>query len=292
MLTPDPPVPAGPEQRARWAARFAAEARAERPDLVMLCLLIGAVADGSFDEAGMDEAQMELDRLAGRLPYRPGGPREWAEAVRRLLGEAEGFGGAEADYRDLRSSLLHEVLRRRRGLPILLSVVWTEVARRAGAPVHGVALPGHFVVGFGPADAPARQVLVDPFAGGRLLTGADAELLVLETTGTAPDPADPSVYAPARPLEVVVRILNNVRAWAAARPEQSATALWALELSLLLPSRPANLRYEYAQLLVARGEFMAGAEELEVYADVVEAVDEELAERVRGQARSARARLN
>ncbi|NYV78685.1 tetratricopeptide repeat protein, partial [Streptomyces sp. UH6] len=144
----------------------------------------------------------------------------------------------------------------------------------------------------GPADDPARQVLADPFAGGRLLTGADAELLVLETTGTAPDPADPSVYTPARPLEVVVRILNNVRAWAAARPEQSATALWALELSLLLPARPANLRYEYAQLLVGRGEFMAGAEELEVYADVVEAVDEELAERVRGQARSARARLN
>lgn len=84
-------------------------------------------------------------------------------AVRELLGEQGGFHGTPADYQRLESSLLHEVLRRRRGLPILLSVVWMEVARRAGAPVYGVALPGHFVVGFGPEE---EQVLADPFDGG------------------------------------------------------------------------------------------------------------------------------
>lgn len=55
-----------------------------------------------------------------------------------------------------------------------------EVARRAGAPVYGVALPGHFVVGFGP---PEEQVLADPFDGGRVLSGGDAELLVAGATG-------------------------------------------------------------------------------------------------------------
>jgi hypothetical protein len=93
-------------------------------------------------------------------------------------------------------------------------------------------------------------------------------------------------------LEVVVRILNNVRAWAAARPERSDVALWAVELSLLLPSHPARLRYERAQLLVQRGEFSRGAVELETYADVVGEVDSAAGERVRGQARAARARLN
>jgi len=281
-----PPYPPSPERSAELRRRFAEEARSERPDLSLLCLLVGAEADGTLDEAGIDAAQMELDRLAGQLPFRPGGPMSWATALHHLLGAREGFRGAPADYQRLESSLLHEVLRRRRGLPILLSVVWVEVARRAGAPVYGVALPGHFVVGFGPEDA---QVLVDPFDGGRVLGGGDAEVLVAGATGA---PLDRSMLAPAAPLEVVSRILNNVRAWAAARPERSDVALWAVELSLLLPSHPARLRYERAHLLVQRGDFADGALELEEYAELISAVDEGAAERVRGQARAARARLN
>ncbi len=283
MRSPHPP---SPERSAELRRRFAEEARAERPDLSTLCLLVGAEADGALDEDGIDAAQMELDRLAGSLPFRPGGPRAWAAAVRDVLGERYGFRGSAADYQRLESSLLHRVLLRRRGLPILLSVVWMEVARRAGAPVYGVALPGHFVVGFGPPD---EQVLADPFDGGRVLTGGDAELLVAGATGA---PLDPSMLSPADPLEVVLRVLNNVRAWAAARPERSDVALWAVELSLLLPSHPARLRYERAQLLVQRGDFVDGAVELEAYADVVAGVDVAAAERVRGQARAARAMLN
>ncbi|MFI6011866.1 tetratricopeptide repeat protein [Streptomyces sp. NPDC051243] len=281
-----PPYPPPPERSAELRRRFAEEARSERPDLSTLCLLVGAEADGALDEAGMDSAQVELDALAGQLPFRPGGPRSWAVALRELLGERYGFRGSTADYQRLESSLLHEVLRRRRGLPILLSVVWMEVARRAGAPVYGVALPGHFVVGFGPTD---EQVLADPFDGGRVLTGGDAELLVAGATGA---PLHPSMLTPADPLDVVLRILNNVRAWAATRPERTDVALWAVELSLLLPSHPARLRFERGQLLVQRGEFVEGAVELEGYAELISAVDEGAAERVRGQARAARAMLN
>ncbi|KQW14399.1 transglutaminase-like domain-containing protein [Streptomyces sp. Root369] len=281
-----PPFPPPPERSAELRRRFAEEARSERPDLSALCLLVGAQADGSLDETGIDAAQIELDRLAGQLPFRPGGPRSWAVSLRELLGDRCGFRGAPVDYQRLESSLLHEVLRRRRGLPILLSVVWMEVARRAGAPVYGVALPGHFVVGFGPTE---EQVLADPFDGGRVLSGGDAELLVAGATGSS---LDPSMLSPADPLDVVQRILNNVRAWAAARPERSDVALWAVELSLLLPSHPARLRYERAQLFVQRGDFVQGAVELDAYAEVVAAVDEPAAARVRQQAHAARAMLN
>ncbi|MET8956204.1 transglutaminase-like domain-containing protein [Streptomyces sp. NPDC004393] len=280
------PCPPDPERAAEVRRRFGEEARAARPDLAALCLLVGAAADGGLDEAGLDAAQMELDRLAGQLPFAPGGPRAWALALADLLGGRYGFHGSAGDYERLESSLLHEVLRRRRGLPILLSVVWMEVARRAGAPVYGVALPGHFVVGFGPQE---QQVLADPFDGGRLLSEADADLLVAGATGA---PLDPSMLTPADPLDVVLRVLNNVRAWAASRPERTDVALWAVELSLLLPSHPARLRYERAQLLVQRGDFLQGAAELEAYAEVVADVDETAAERVRGQARAARALLN
>ncbi|MEU8590979.1 transglutaminase-like domain-containing protein [Streptomyces sp. NPDC048664] len=280
------PHPPEPERAAEVRRRFHDEARSPRPDLATLCLLVGAAADRTLDDAGLDAAQIRLDELAGELPFAPGGPRAWATALAGLLGERHGFHGTPADYDRLQSSLLHEVLLRRRGLPILLSVVWIEVARRAGGTVYGVALPGHFVVGFGPA---GEQVLADPFDGGRVLTGGDAETLVAGATGA---PLDPEVLQPADPLDVVVRILNNIRAWAAARPERSDVALWAVELSLLLPSHPARLRYERAQLLVQRGEFLEGAEELDSYAELVSAVDESTAERVRGQAQAARARLN
>ncbi|MFD5717365.1 MULTISPECIES: transglutaminase-like domain-containing protein [unclassified Streptomyces] len=283
MSSPQPPERERADEVRR---RFAAEARAERPDLALLCLLVGAAADGTLDEAGIDAAQIELDDLAGQLPFRPGGPRSWATALAELLGGRCGFRGLPADYQRLESSLLHSVLRRRRGLPILLSVVWMEVARRAGAPVYGVALPGHFVVGFGP---PEEQVLADPFDGGRVLAGADAELLVAGATGA---PLDPSMLSPAEPLDVILRILNNIRAWATARPERSDVSLWAVDLSLLLPSHPARLRYERAQLLVQRGDFLTGAAELDAYADVVAAVDEPAATRVRQQALAARAMLN
>ncbi len=193
--------------------QFAEEARSERPDLALLCLLLGAEAgpvgpeeprpvrpgDVSPDPYGIDAAQIELDRLAGLLPYGTRTPAGWASALAELLGERHEFGGSSADYQRLESSLLQQVLRRRRGLPILLSVVWIEVARRAGAPVYGVALPGHFVVGFGD---PERPVLVDPFAGGAPLTGEDAELFVTGATGAR---LEPSMLAPARPLEIVLR---------------------------------------------------------------------------------------
>ncbi|MEW2577364.1 transglutaminase-like domain-containing protein [Streptomyces syringium] len=282
--------------------RFTEAAREVRPDLALLCLLVAAEAhagsgsrakappeEAPSEEDRIDAAQIELDRLAGLLPAlgRQAGPRRWAEALAQLLGERCGFHGSPADYRRLESSLLDEVLLRRRGLPILLSVVWLEVARRAGAPVYGVALPGHFVVGFG--DPYGEKVLVDPFDGGRPLSDEDAGLLVAGATGA---PLAPSMFAPAEPLDIVLRVLNNIRAWAAARPERSEVQLWALELSLLLPRHPARLRYERAELLVERGDFLRGARELEEYAEVIAAVEPGTAKSVLGQARAARAMLN
>ncbi|GBQ00475.1 hypothetical protein SSP531S_18910 [Streptomyces spongiicola] len=277
-----PPHPGAADRRRR----FAEEARSERPDLATLCLLVGAEADPRLDEAELDAAGIELDRLTGLLPYGITGPYNWVAALSSLLGERCGFHGTPDCYQRLESSLLHEVLRRRRGLPILLSVVWMEVARRAGAPVYGLALPGHFVVGFGD---PGNPVMADPFAGGRLLTGPDAELLVAGTTGT---PLDPSAMTPAGPLEIVLRVLNNIRAWASGRPEHTAVALWAVELSLLLPSHPARLRYDRAELLVQRGDFLAGAAEMDAYADVVSAVEPSTAAAIRRKAHAARSMLN
>ncbi|AXI79291.1 SirB1 family protein [Peterkaempfera bronchialis] len=274
--------------------RFSAEARAECPDPVLLCLLASVEQDPQADpDEVIATADAILDRLAATVRLAiaeraPGGPEAVAALLSAVLAGRERFHGRPSDYNRLESSLLPAVLRRRRGLPIMLSLVWTAVGTRADLPVHGVALPGHFVVavGGGPGCEP---VLVDPFHGGRRLSLNDAGGLVAAATG---EPLTEEMLAPAQPLDIVLRVLGNIRTWAASRPEHAGTQLWATELSLLLPRHPAQLRLERAETLIRTGDFLGGAAEMESYAQILDAFDPDSAARVRLEARAARHRLN
>jgi len=211
-------------------------------------------------------------------------PRTAAEALHEALGLDAGFAGSEEDYEDLRSSLLPDVLRRRRGLPILLSVVWLEVARRLGVSAYPVGLPGHVVVAIG---SPTDFVLVDPFAAGRLLTIHDAAAKV-RAAGAA---FNRGHLAPMTGQDVLTRILSNIRVLAA-RTDAPRTRLWAVELSLLLPHHPASLRRERGELRVRLGDFLGGAADLTAFAETVAAVEPTAAAASRQAAAAARSRLN
>ncbi|MFG2817839.1 transglutaminase family protein [Kitasatospora sp. NPDC048365] len=287
-------------------SRFRAEARAEHPDPVLLCVL--AAAEHTLGDLGADPGdtgerptlqallsacQAALDRHAAAIRQavaerRPSGPEETAALLAAVLGGRERFHGQQSDYRRLESSLLPEVLRRRRGLPIMLSLVWSAVASRAGLTVHGVALPGHFIVAVGGPAGGEEYVLADPFHGGRLLDLPDVERLVI----AAGHRYSPELLTPAQPLNTVLRVLGNIRGWAADRPEHARTQLWAAELGLLLPRHPAQLRLERAELLVKTGDFLSGAAEMEAYAEILDAFNPEAAAKVRHEARAARHRLN
>ena len=80
---------------------------------------------------------------------RHGRPGCSAGELSTLLFVAEGFRGNESDYSDPRNSFLDDVLDRHLGIPITLSVVMLEVGRRCGLQLHGVGMPGHFLVGGG-----------------------------------------------------------------------------------------------------------------------------------------------
>ncbi|MEK2493538.1 transglutaminase-like domain-containing protein [Kitasatospora purpeofusca] len=291
-------------------ARFRTEARAEHPDPVLLCVLAAAEhtpAPDPSDPDGPDgpptpdallaallaacEAALERHAAAVRRAIAeraPAGPEETAALLAAVLGGRERFHGRKSDYRRLESSLLPEVLRRRRGLPIMLALVWWAVARRAGVTVHGIALPGHFVVAVGGPAGGEDYVLADPFHGGRLLD-LDG---VAELVRAAGHEFTPELLTPAQPLDIVLRVLGNIRGWAADRPEHARTQLWATELALLLPRHPAQLRLERAELLVRTGDFLGGAGEMDEYAAILDAFDPDTAAKVRQEARAARHRLN
>jgi regulator of sirC expression with transglutaminase-like and TPR domain len=249
-------------------ARFAAVVRAEPVDTALACLLIGCEVE---PDLSIDESLQVLDELAAGVRLPAPSPASAADALRHVLGEEAGFGGTDADYDDLRSSLLHQVLRRGRGLPILLSVVWCEVAQRIGVPAVCLGLPGHVMVCLGDPDG--EHVVVDPFHGG-----------VVRLVEASPVLAGDAL---------LLRVLTNIRALTARRErslEMVRTRLWATELSLLLPHHPLELRRERGELLVRLGSHAAGAAELEAYASLVP--DEETAEQSRRAARLARSRLN
>ena len=268
--------------------RFAEVVRSEPVDLGLACLLVGGEVQPDLD---VDVGLAALDALAAAArPYVPPGcpPAVAARGLQQALGEQAGFGGSAQDLDDLRSSLLHEVLLRRRGLPLTLSVVWVEVARRLGVTAEPVALPGRVVVAVGADDV--RHV--DPFAGGRELDVADLDALVRQLTR---GPLREQDLRPAAPDALLLRLLTNVRVLASRSDralEAARTRLWAVELSLLLPRHPVALRRERGELLVRLGSHLAGAAALEEFAAVVEDAEPAAAEQARREAGLARARLN
>lgn len=175
-----------------------------------LDLLCGALLIARDEYPDLDLAA-ETARVASLcLPRQASlGARPVAEAVAILadhFGGELGFHGNTGDYYDPRNSFVPDVVARRTGIPISLSVVYLELARAAGLRASGVAFPGHFLVRVEGAQAP---LFIDPFAGGR--TKSRAELDVALAAATAPTGASTSAYAPARTRDVLGRMLTNLR---------------------------------------------------------------------------------
>src|SRR5262245_7585883 len=135
-------------------------------DVAEAALVIAAEEYRNLDVLGYLK---QIEELAGRLKGRLRRDISTAETVIALncyLFEELGFAGNAADYYDPRNSFLNEVLDRRLGIPITLSVLYVEIGRRVGLAVRGVSFPGHFLV-----KCPVRDgaVVRDPYARGSSL---------------------------------------------------------------------------------------------------------------------------
>ncbi|MEQ1758293.1 MAG: transglutaminase-like domain-containing protein [Vicinamibacterales bacterium] len=187
----------------------------------------GSLAPAALVVARLEYPQVDTERYLAMLDGLGDGARRWIEAktserkdtsmlacikaFNEYLFAEQGFRGNQDRYDDPRNSCLNEVLDRRTGIPITLSLVYMEIGRRAGLRIDGVNFPGHFLVRCPEVGGRGRAgLIVDPFHGGALLSEDDCRVLLEKHVGQ--DIAfSRSLLAPATRQQIIVRMLINLK---------------------------------------------------------------------------------
>lgn len=181
-------------------------------------------------------ARQNIDRSSSSMIER-------AYAIGDVLFSQLQFRGNAADYYDPRNSFLGQVIDRRLGLPITLSVLFLEVARRVGVPAQGVGFPGHFLVRVADNDS---WRFIDPFAGGRLLGPRELETLLQQSNGPGAT-LSPSMLSPVSNRQIVTRMLINLAGIYGRQGDLMLSLIVLERLAVLDPSNP-RLARELASL--------------------------------------------
>lgn len=174
-------------------------------------LALGAllVAQEEYPSMDADHYLRRLDDLAARAGRRglPGEPEIFRLGhLQAEMFEVDGYRGESVDYDDPRNACLNEVIDRRKGLPIALSIVFLHAAAKMGLHAFGVGLPAHFVV---KVRFEMSEVYLDPFAGGATLTVPEiAQLLSQMSAGRITLQASHLRAWSGR--EILVRLLANL----------------------------------------------------------------------------------
>ena len=179
----------------------------ERVDLACAALLIAAE---EYTQLAVEPYLRRLDELAERVRDRlcdENAPLVLLQEVGRVLFEEEGFRGNRLEYYDPRNSFLNDVIDRRLGIPITLSIIYLEVGWRLGLPLHGVNFPGHFLVRY---NGEAMQLLIDPFQKGMVRFEDEAQDLLDHVYGGSVR-MQPHFLRVADRRDILVRLLANLK---------------------------------------------------------------------------------
>jgi regulator of sirC expression with transglutaminase-like and TPR domain len=222
------------------------------------------LATDEYPELNPQDYLDRLDELADRVrPSLVGGLEERVMALSEILFDEQGFAGNTDDYYDPKNSYLNEVLDRKLGLPIALSVLAMAVGRRVGLEIVGVGLPGHFIA---KAVGDGEEVLFDPFHGGQILSPAGCERLIESVTGR-PFTVTPDLLAATPPGFIVARMLNNLRG-IYARNEDWPRLIRTLGRLRQLDPRDADLRRDLGVALIRSGRPGPAIDHLRAYLDM------------------------
>lgn len=169
------------------------------------------ISRDEYPDLDADSYLRKIEELADRVRDRcpsGAGPRQVLGQVNWVLYVEEGYQGNTEDYSDPRNSYLNEVIDRRTGIPISLSVLYRAVAGRLSPQMSGMNLPAHFMLRVGQG---ASTIFIDPFHAGALLDRAGCERCISKVVGQAVALSDLQL-APCSPAQVVSRMLRNLKA--------------------------------------------------------------------------------
>ncbi len=248
-------------------------------DLAAPAFLVARVEYPRLDfEPYLDQLHRMGEAASHRVLRDPGCDAPLAErvgALNRYLFDELGFFGNREHYEDPRNSCLNEVLERKTGIPITLSLVYIEVARRAGVRAEGVNFPGHFLVRVldaAQAD-PGSGLIVDPFHAGAVLDEHDCRLLLHRHLGEEAA-FDANLLAPATRRQILARMLLNLkRLYVRMRSFPQARKVTDLLLALS-PASLAELR-DRGLLAYHMNDFTAALKDLEEYLRLLRPTEED-----------------
>jgi regulator of sirC expression with transglutaminase-like and TPR domain len=253
------------------AAAFAALMR-ERDESLPLDRAATLLARGiAYPDLDVESVVGQLDDLAdGLRPRLPllREPFPTVEALRRYLADELRFRGPDSeredDYYDPRNSFLNDILGRRIGIPIGLSIVYLEVARRVGFELVGVGMPLHFVIKHPLGDAPGDGIFLDPFLGGALVTPAELrERFEAQFRGQVPF-ADHYLGGVTR-KQILTRVLQNLKQVYLAR-DGLRRAQAVLDYLLLIAPWDLESRRDRGLLALRLGQSAQALDDLQAYA--------------------------
>ena len=209
-----------------------------------------AIAMHQLDNVNLQDVDATLQRFADVVRSRVRGsqPQALLAHLHDVVFEEEKFLGNQEDYYNTCNSYLPEVLRTKRGLPITLSLIYKVVAERLGLRAWGIGLPGHFLCGI---DVDSKIMLVDPFAGGRIITVDEAHARMQEMLGPDVEWSD-ELLQPVSNRHWLTRMLQNLL-HTFGNSGHFADVAAVLEMEMLLWPKREQLQRDLALVLARCG---------------------------------------
>ena len=235
----------------------------ENIDLVRSALVIARM---EYPQLDIEEYASRIERMACRTAALSADldPQRMLSALNKVLFEQANLRGNREDYYDPRNSFLNDVLDRGLGIPITLSIIYMEVARRVGLPLSGVGMPGHFLLKHYGTDGQER--LIDCFNRGDIVSRQDCQMR-LDEIYSGEMKLRPEFLHPISRRQILTRMLNNLKT-VYLSTRNFRKALPVADLILVLYPQSADDLKQRALLRYSMGLHGLAAEDLNQYLKV------------------------
>ncbi len=231
-----------------------------------------AIATQEYPDLKVDDCLSQLDALGQAVELRMGdekNPYRIIAALNTVLFKELGFQGNRSEYYDPKNSFLNDVINRKKGIPISLSVIYMEVARRVGLSLAGVGFPGHFLVKYEDGDV---QILIDVFNGGEIRAREDLDRM-LQQLYRGQVSYQAGFVAALGKRDILRRMLNNLK-WIYLERGEPLKTLSVLDHLVILDPRSASEIRDRGLLYITLECYAQAVEDLESYLRLAPTADD------------------